>query len=247
VRLGGAVQRGARTHGRTRREDLRVRRRHVERRGRIEKLHQIHDNYELVPEQHAQPATVFLKVALQLIGDEVPPLAEWARRLAAEIVLKPEAVDAGPPIAPTGGTANITALTGVRVLVLFTGSNRPSNLPAALRRLGADVDAEDLQMGGPSQNVLLASVQRRLRDNVRSKRYSHVFFAPPCKSFSCAHEPQLRSRRDPHAKQDLPDHLSELVAKDDRIVAFVSTQVWHSSRIRSVCTSPSKILPIRSR
>jgi hypothetical protein len=57
----------------------------------IEKLHQVHDNYELVPEQHAQPATVFLKVALQLIGDEVPPLAEWARRLAAEIVLKPEA------------------------------------------------------------------------------------------------------------------------------------------------------------
>jgi hypothetical protein len=89
--------------------------------------------------------------------------------------------------------------------------------------------------------VLLPSVQRRLREAVRGRKYDHVFFAPPCTTFCCTHNPQLRNRNDPHARCDLPQHLRERVLKDDRIVSFVSSLalIAHAAGVHFTIENPA--------
>ena len=116
---------------------------------------------------------------------------------------------APPPRRSARFAASANATAAPRVLVVFAGKDRPLNLPAALRRRGAVVDAIDVELGGPSHDILLPSVRARLRQLIISNAYSFVYLAPPCKSFSCAHDAPLRPRDNPDSFRDglSPDQL----------------------------------------
>eukprot|EP00965_Chrysotila_dentata_P003863 126312-Pleurochrysis_carterae.AAC.1 len=97
----------------------------------------------------------------------------------------PEAVGhRGSEVEREGGHERAKSAVG-RVLVVFAGDGTAeSTLPKALRARGCEVAAVDVALGGEDHNVLRAAVARRLLEETRAGRFTAVFAAPPCSSFS---------------------------------------------------------------
>ena len=89
-------------------------------------------------------------------------------------------------------------------LVVFSGPGHENDLAARLRARGVRVDVVDTKVGGAAHDVLRQDVGGRLIARTRRGEYDVVFIATPCESFSVAHRPQLRSRKQPDGLRNAP-------------------------------------------
>eukprot|EP00965_Chrysotila_dentata_P124735 4123817-Pleurochrysis_carterae.AAC.1 len=91
------------------------------------------------------------------------------------------------------------------VLVVFAGDGRAeSTLPGELAARGVGVIAIDVALGGEEHDVRRPPEAASLLGRVRAGRFTAVFAAPPCLSFSVAHRPALRSRTEPGGLREVP-------------------------------------------
>jgi hypothetical protein len=81
-----------------------------------------------------------------------------------------------------------------RILILFSGpAGRVDGLAAHLRRLGFEVVEIDTKVGGAAHDCSKRRVAEWLLACIAAGMFCAVFAAPPCSSFSVAHDPALRS------------------------------------------------------
>eukprot|EP00965_Chrysotila_dentata_P032495 1082789-Pleurochrysis_carterae.AAC.1 len=73
-----------------------------------------------------------------------------------------------------------------------------------MRARGLHAAEVDIAQGGADHDVLRSEVADTLLRRVRQGRYTAVFAAPPCSSFSVAHQPRLRSRERPEGVDPMP-------------------------------------------
>ena len=130
------------------------------------------------------------------------------------------ALGAGQHSAPRarrpGSTAWATAL------IVFAGPGHESDLAARLRARGVAVTVVDTKVGGGEHDVRRQDVGERLVRRVRRGDYDVVFAAPPCESFSVAHRPQLRSRRQPAGLANAPDEWKAYLRKHNELAAWTT-------------------------
>ena len=108
------------------------------------------------------------------------------------------------------------------VLIIFAGGAKDASLAGMLRKMGAAVDEIDILLGGPSQNVLLASVRRAIVSDVRAGKYDVVMLAPPCSSFSVAKGHPVRDCDHPLGLLDLSLDEQRYVARHNELVDFAA-------------------------
>ena len=169
---------------------------------------------------------------LQLIADSnAPPTptrgrAEDAREeVTLDDVLARAAARDGVRAAPLRGRT-----TGPRAwataLIVFAGPGHSSDLAARLRARGVAVTVVDTKVGGGGHDIRRPQVGQRLIDRVRRGDYDIVFAAPPCESFSVAHRPQLRSRRQAAGLRDVPAEWQAYLRKHNEIAAWTARLAW---------------------
>ena len=105
-------------------------------------------------------------------------------------------------------------------LIVFTGPGHESDLAARLRARGVRVTVVDTKVGGAEHDVRRLGVGRRLIDRVRRGDYDIVFAAPPCESFSVAHRPQLRSRRQAAGLRNAPAEWLSYLRKHNELASW---------------------------
>ena len=109
------------------------------------------------------------------------------------------------------------------VLIVFSGDDeRDDGLPARCRALGAVVTCIDTKVGGTSHDVRRPEVARALEARVAANEFDVVFFGTPCESFSVAHRPQLRSRRQPRGLQPTPGGWERFLAKHNELAEWTA-------------------------
>ena len=114
------------------------------------------------------------------------------------------------------GTAWATAL------VVFSGPGHDHDLAARLRARGIAVTVIDTKVGGSEHDVRRAGVGGRLLERVRRGDYDLVFAAPPCESFSVAHRPQLRSRRQKEGLRNAPPEWAAYLRKHNELAQWTA-------------------------
>ena len=126
-------------------------------------------------------------------------------------------------------------------LIVFAGGAKDEPLAALLRARGWNVTTIDIMLGGPSHNVLLASVRKDLISQVRSGQHDFVFMAPPCSSFAVAKDPPVRDREHVLGLPGLDPDSARYVAKHNEIVTFAATLalVAHARRVPYAIENPS--------
>ena len=112
------------------------------------------------------------------------------------------------------------AATWATALVVFSGPGHENDLAARLRARGVRVDVVDTKVGGAAHDVLRQDVGRRLVARTRRGEYDVVFIATPCESFSVAHRPQLRSRKQPDGLQNAPPEWAAYLRKHNALAAW---------------------------
>ena len=113
------------------------------------------------------------------------------------------------------------------VLVLFAGPGGERDLPARLRARGLAVTAIDTKRGGAGHNVLRPRTGDELLRRVRRGDFDAVFLATPCSSYSVAHRPQLRSRKQPDGLRNAPEEWRAYLAKHNALAR------WSADAIRA--------------
>ena len=103
------------------------------------------------------------------------------------------------------------------VLVVFAGPGGDRDLPARLRARGIGVTAVDTKLGGAGHDVLRPEVGDTLLRRIRRGDFDAIFVATPCASYSVAHRPQLRSRRQPGGLADAPHNWRAYLAKHNEL------------------------------
>lgn len=114
------------------------------------------------------------------------------------------------------GTAWATAL------IVFSGPGHERDLAARLRARGVAVTVVDTKVGGSDHDVRRAGVGGRLLERVRRGDYDLVFAAPPCESFSVAHRPQLRSRRQKEGLANAPPEWAAYLRKHNELAQWTT-------------------------
>ena len=112
------------------------------------------------------------------------------------------------------------AATWATALVVFSGPGHENDLAARLRARGVRVDIVDTKVGGAAHDVLRQDVGGRLVARTRRGEYDVVFIATPCESFSVAHRPQLRSRKQPDGLQNAPPEWAAYLRKHNALAAW---------------------------
>jgi hypothetical protein len=112
-----------------------------------------------------------------------------------------------------------------KVLIVFAGPGSERDLAAHLRARGLHVVAIDTKQGGEQHNVLRPQPRRHLLDAVRRGDFTSVFIATPCQSYSIAHRPQLRSRRQPLGLQNTPSEWARYLGKHNELAQFTADLV----------------------
>ena len=107
-------------------------------------------------------------------------------------------------------------------LIVFAGPGHSSDLAARLRARGVAVTVVDTKVGGSGHDVRQAHIGQRLIDRVRRGDYDVVFAAPPCESFSVAHRPQLRSRRQAEGLHNAPPEWHAYLRKHNELAAWTT-------------------------
>ena len=121
-----------------------------------------------------------------------------------------------------------------RVLLLFSGTDRPDSIGAYLRQLGVTVQDVDIVRG---TDLLDDRVFDALRAQTRRRRFGVVFAAPPCSTFSVARlvyatgPPQLRSRLHPHGIPGLRQDDAARVAQHDVLIRRM-LDIMHNAALR---------------
>ena len=80
----------------------------------------------------------------------------------------------------------------------------------------------DTKVGGAEHDVRRDGIGRRLIERVRRGDYDVVFAAPPCESFSVAHRPQLRSRRQAAGLHNAPAEWLAYLRKHNQLAAWTA-------------------------
>ena len=105
-------------------------------------------------------------------------------------------------------------------LIVFAGPGHDADLAARLRARGVAVTVVDTKVGGGQHDVRRPAVGERLIGRVRRGDYDVVFGAPPCESYSVAHRPQLRSRKQPSGLQNAPPEWSAYLRKHNELAEW---------------------------
>ena len=108
------------------------------------------------------------------------------------------------------------------VLVLFAGAGHDRDLPARLRARGLHVTAIDTKLGDYRHDVTQPAVSSSIINDIAGRAYDAVFIATPCSSYSVAHRPQLRSRRQPMGITGTPPEWRRYLAKHNLIGSFTA-------------------------
>ena len=114
------------------------------------------------------------------------------------------------------GTAWATAL------IVFAGPGHEHDLAARLRARGVAVTVVDTKVGGSDHDVRRAGVGGRLLERVGRGDYDLVVAAPPCESFSVAHRPQLRSRRQKEGLHNAPPEWAAYLRKHNELAQWTA-------------------------
>eukprot|EP00965_Chrysotila_dentata_P071367 2358703-Pleurochrysis_carterae.AAC.1 len=85
--------------------------------------------------------------------------------------------------------------------------------------------AIDLALGRTDHDVLREDVASRLLGWVGEGRFGAVFLAPPCSSFSVAHQPGLRTREEPEGAQPVPEEWARYLRKHNALANFAARMV----------------------
>ena len=107
-------------------------------------------------------------------------------------------------------------------LVVFAGEGGDRDLPARLRARGIGVTVVDTLQGGARHDVLRSEVGDALLRRVRRREFDTVFIATPCASYSVAHRPQLRSRRQPDGLANAPPEWRAYLNKHNRLARWTA-------------------------
>ena len=107
-------------------------------------------------------------------------------------------------------------------LVVFAGEGGDRDLPARLRARGIGVTVVDTLQGGARHDVLRSEVGDALLRRVRRREFDTVFIATPCASYSVAHRPQLRSRRQPDGLASAPPEWRAYLNKHNRLARWTA-------------------------
>ena len=105
-------------------------------------------------------------------------------------------------------------------LVVFAGPGGDLDLPARLRARGLSVTAVDTKQGGARHDVLRAEVGDALLRRVRRGDFEMVFITTPCASYSVAHRPQLRSRKQPAGLVNAPPEWRAYLSKHNALARW---------------------------
>ena len=108
------------------------------------------------------------------------------------------------------------------VLVVFAGEGGVRDLPACLRARGLGVTVVDTKQGGARHDVLRGEVGDALLRRVRRREFDQVFIATPCASYSVAHRPQLRTRRQPDGLANAPPEWRAYLAKHNGLARWTA-------------------------
>ena len=82
--------------------------------------------------------------------------------------------------------------------------------------------AVDTKLGGRQHDVRRSAVGDKLLGRVLRGEFDFVFAAPPCESFSVAHRPQLRSRRQPTGLANAPHEWRAYLRKHNELAAWTA-------------------------
>ncbi len=126
-------------------------------------------------------------------------------------------------------------------LIVFAGPGHEHDLAAQLRARGVAVTAIDAKVGGKQHDVRRPGVGGKLLDNVRRGYYDFVFAAPPCESYSVAHKPQLRSRRQPEGLANAPAEWRAYLKKHNELAAWTARllRVAHDAGVEWATENPA--------
>ena len=119
----------------------------------------------------------------------------------------------------------MVALAWASALIVFAGPGHDDDLASSLRARGLHVDAVDTKLGGHDHDVTIPAVADALLSATASGRYDFVFIATPCSSYSVAHRPQLRSRRNPMGLPSVPLPWARYIEKHNLLGSFTARLV----------------------
>ena len=108
---------------------------------------------------------------------------------------------------------------------MFAGPGGDRDLPARLRARGIGVTAVDTKLGGAGHDVLRPEVGDTLLRRIRRGDFDAIFVATPCASYSVAHRPQLRSRRQPGGLADAPHNWRAYLAKHNELARWTALAI----------------------
>ena len=109
---------------------------------------------------------------------------------------------------------------------MFSGPDEgDTGLPAALRRRGWLVDAIDTKVGGRAHDLTQTALRNRLVAAVAGGQYEALYAGTPCKSYSVAHSPQLRSRRWPEGLPNAPPEWRDYLERHNGFAALTAALV----------------------
>ena len=119
----------------------------------------------------------------------------------------------------------MVALAWASALIVFAGPGHDDDLASSLRARGLHVDAVDTKVGGHDHDVSVPAVADALVSATASGRYDFIFIATPCSSYSVAHRPQLRSRRNPMGLPSVPLPWARYIEKHNLLGSFTARLV----------------------
>ena len=115
-----------------------------------------------------------------------------------------------------------TGATWATALIVFSGAGHDLDLAAQLRMRGFAVVAVDTDDGGASHDVLRRGLGDSLVARVARGDFDVVFIATPCKSYSVAHRPRLRSRRQPLGMASIPTEWQPYLDKHNKLAELTA-------------------------
>lgn len=105
-------------------------------------------------------------------------------------------------------------------LIIFDPDDRAHGLPAQMREAGFDTVSVDTKIDRLEHDVRQGRTQRRIRAWLYAPCLAVLFGAIPCESFSIAHRPQLRSRRQADGIQPTPVGWEAYLAKHNEMAQW---------------------------
>ena len=121
------------------------------------------------------------------------------------------------------------------VLILFSGpAGRDDGLAASIRREGLTAVEVDVLIGGQHHDLSRAGVANQVLADIAAGSYCAVFAAPPCSSFSIAHDPPLRSRGDVRGESTAPAEWRAYLDKHNRLADFTAAALAAAHAVGSL-------------